>query len=331
MHSKRGLSTLIVIIILLALVMVAVGAVWTVVSGIISKSTEDISSKNFAINTEIKSASVINDNVNVFIKRGSGKGNLTGVRFIFFDGTKSKTIDDKSGLGELEEKKFIFSLANDLGMESMEKVSIVPIYFSGGKEVVGSIADIYSFTQVGGGGGDGGEGEGGGVAVCGNGQCEASLGENSENCAQDCGIQSCTPTVTCVTLDYSCGNAIDNCGNDLVCPSCSSGEICLEHQCLVDLLVSGTVDSIWPGDAPRYFDSSQLPKDGTESDLVFKYVSLNDDVAKGCIQISDIQHVYEVGPPVYDKTHIRLERVVVMSGGNSFKVWRSPNCGGLIS
>jgi hypothetical protein len=67
--------------------------------------------------------------------------------------------------------------------------------------------------------------------TCGAGE-SCGLGGPSTCGAGDGG--TCTPTVTCATLNYTCGQAADNCGNMLDCGSTTcpiAGEICSKGVC----------------------------------------------------------------------------------------------------
>lgn len=93
--------------------------------------------------------------------------------------------------------------------------------------------------------------------------------------------------------------------------SCSDG---LDNDCdgLTDiddetctlLLSDGSISSIWPGSAPRYFDSTDLPAD---SDAVQTYIntyvrfSSNYDL---CYRVTVAGHEYDEGPPAYNMSHL---------------------------
>ncbi len=86
----------------------------------------------------------------------------------------------------------------------------------------------------------------------------------------------------------------------------------------------GTVSSIWPGAAPRYFDSDQLPKDATISQFLDKYVKFTTGPEADCINIENANHVVEGG---YSMSHFKLADVSIMVSGNEYDVWDSTCCG----
>ncbi len=156
---------------------------------------------------------------------------------------------------------------------------------------------------------------------CGDGTCNVADGENPETCPDDCGEDVCTPDCS----STPCGERDPVCGS--VC-GCGEGEICQQGTCIVNLILSGGISSVWPGSAPRYFDSPDLPTDGSESELILKYISF-DPVPTGeteetnCVQIIGATHLIEGD---YDMTHLELFRVVNITADHTFYIWNSENC-----
>jgi len=160
-----------------------------------------------------------------------------------------------------------------------------------------------------------------GGSVCGNEICET--GEDASNCPEDCEEIPFCGDGDC---DEAGGETYENCPGDcpLPCdPPCQEGEFCDNGVCVSDLMLSGTIDSVWPIDAPKYFDSEQLPTNGSEVDLILKYINFTGEET-GCIRILDAQHIYD---PPYDKTHLQLERAANISSGDIFTIYHSTNCG----
>jgi len=152
---------------------------------------------------------------------------------------------------------------------------------------------------------------------CPDGTCDVDDGETPETCSDDCGDLFCIPACseTCGVREPVCG-AICN---------CEDGEMCVEGTCITNLILSGTISSIWPGVAPRYFDSENLPKDSTElSSLVFKYINFEDASTEDrCMQIWDAEHVVD---GEYDMSHIELEAVALIANDEGYSIWRSSTC-----
>ncbi len=345
--EKKGLSAVVGTILIILLVIVAVGIIWAVVGGLFRGSADEISTGQFLIDLEIKSASLSGTEVSVGVKRNVGAGTLSGIKFVFSDGESTKTAEESTSMDELNQESFKFDIAA-LGIPDAYEVSIAPIFKSAsGADVLGNIVDRAEFREA----TDAGE-EPPGDGVCGDG-----VKEGDEECDDGCleGI----PNVCEETVDdgdgcsWQCtwegGAPPETCGDDIIndpLEQCDGGAGC-EENCLcgeyyipfvpaqVDcdeqpMLENLWVSSIWPGDAPKYFDSDELPTDGNEGDYLRRYVKFVTGLEDGCLSIEKIEHVVE---GEYDKTHIKLEIVGAMvgggqaGGGDEFKIWSSNMCG----
>jgi len=150
---------------------------------------------------------------------------------------------------------------------------------------------------------------------CPDGTCDVNDGETPETCS-DCGILFCNPDCsgTCGVREPVCGALCE----------CGAGEMCVDGGCITNLILSGTISSVWPGSAPKYFDSEDLPKDGTESEFIFQYINFEEvSEEDGCITIMGVNHVIE---GEYDMTHLELERVASIANGEGYSIWRSSTC-----
>lgn len=192
--NKRGLSAVIITLIITLLVIVAIGIVWIVVRNIIEGEVEDMSLEGFMINLEIKNVYIEGENIIVNVKRNSGQGDLVGIKFIFYNNTDSEYIDEMIILKESEEKSFIFDL-DILNLLEMKEISIAPIYKSGsGKEISGNIVDTSKIKEV-------------------------------EPCILNCTNRECG--------DNGCGGSCGNCSEDEECIKgiCESWEEFCQDEC----------------------------------------------------------------------------------------------------
>ncbi len=141
-RGKKGLSTVIVTVLLIGLSIVAVGIVWAVTSGILRKGAEDISSSSSVldIKLELKNAKVENSNLVVTVERGGGEGTLGGVAIVVFDGTNTQVIDKPGDINQLDVKTYIIPDA-ELTVGYVKKVSIAPLIKKGVGFTRGSIVD----------------------------------------------------------------------------------------------------------------------------------------------------------------------------------------------
>ena len=147
--DKRGLSAIIVTVILVALVLVATAVVWGVINNILKSSSEDISSGfgQLFLDLEIKKVTV-EDNGDLSVQVGRGTGNseteVSGVVFLISDGKNSDKIEKESSLGVLETKTFTIT-QDELGdVAFVKEVSIAPV--AGGK--TGSIVDTFELEWI---------------------------------------------------------------------------------------------------------------------------------------------------------------------------------------
>ena len=146
--SKKGLSTIVVTLILIVLSLVAVGVVWVVISNLLNTGTQQTTSSFGQLSLSLKLQNVnmkMNGDVDVTVERGSGTGNLDAINFIVSDGKNSKVIKKTTSLQELGTQTFTLSYS-DLGAMAIKKVSIAPIINSNGQETVGNVVDSYTST-----------------------------------------------------------------------------------------------------------------------------------------------------------------------------------------
>jgi hypothetical protein len=113
---------------------VAIVIVWNVVKPIISRGTEQIEGSIFTTQLEIQEANMyISGGGQVRIKRGTGKGEISALKFIFYDESGESVIVEEDGTmdhcilpDELETKICEFS-ASDVNI-NVVSVSVVPMF-----------------------------------------------------------------------------------------------------------------------------------------------------------------------------------------------------------
>lgn len=303
--NKRGISNVIVTLIIIVISLVAIGLVWGVVRNIISEGAEDISLAGFKINIKISSAGINGNNINVNVKRNVGEGNLTGIKFIFTAGEDTEAKERTFSLKELESKAFDFTL-NDLNISEVESVSIAPKYLSGsGKETLGNIMDTYNIVQPGSGGTGGNGGNGGN-------------GGSGGSCIPDpdpCGT-------------FVCGTVANGTCGTVSCGTCTvPGESCVGGSCVIETTINtGIVNLTWPPEMNLFFDSYDL---STTQSYTGNFVKFPGSAETRCLLIID--HIFPSNPIDYNKSFVRLgtpnnEKSFVSSGDN-YEVWASSSCG----
>ena len=148
--DKRGLSTIVVTLILIVLSLVAVGVVWVVVSNLLNTGTQQASSSfgQLFLSLKIQSAVIYpTGNIQVVIQRDTGAGDLKAINFIVSDGKNSNVIKKSTTMQELGTQTFVLS-SSETGMSGINKISIAPVVNSNGQETIGNILDNYDFKDM---------------------------------------------------------------------------------------------------------------------------------------------------------------------------------------
>jgi len=198
-RGKKGLSTIVITLIIILISLVAVGIIWVVVRNVIQSGTEGIALGQFTLGADIINVNVDNssNNVGLSVKRSAGEGEITGIKFIFSDEADSEIITEKIALGKLEEKRFTFHLTK-LTVSKLISISIVPVLSSSsGKETLGSVLSKYNVQE--------------GTSTTGG-----------------TGNQTCTPNCA----GKVCGN--DGCGES--CGTCSTGTCNSTGSCVIQIV-----------------------------------------------------------------------------------------------
>ena len=150
MHSKKGLSGIVVTLIIIVLSLVAVGVVWGVVSNLL-KSGESQTSSSFGklfISLETQKVNMkSNGDVDVIVKRNAGAGELKSINFVVSDGDNSKVIKKDTSMVELGTNTFTLT-ASELGIIGVKEISIAPITLLNGEENIGDPVDEYDLYQA---------------------------------------------------------------------------------------------------------------------------------------------------------------------------------------
>ncbi len=276
--EKKGLSAVVGTILIILLVIVAVGIIWAVASGLFKGGAEEMST-GFLIDLDIKSASLEGSVVSISVKRNVGAGTLSGIKFVFSDGESTKSAEKSTSMDELDQESFSFNI-DTLDIPDAYEVSIAPIYKSeSGEDILRNIVDRAEFREAVG-NGNGGNGcvpdctgpdEIEGTEddlVCGDDGCGGSCGNCEDPLLPTCGgdglcyADDCIPDPDpCATQGAQCGEVNDGCGTMVQCTDqCSPTQECVDNICQ-DLIAeeSGLIDNVWPPGSGIYFDDDLLP------------------------------------------------------------------------
>jgi hypothetical protein len=235
--GNRGLSTIVVTLILIVLALVAVGTIWLVVSGVIKIGSSESDASGFTMNLKITRVASEGENLSVTVQRNPGKGTLSKIKFVVSDGINSEVITRNASIEELASQNFILSLTQ-MSLANVKSVSIAPVFVSAsGEAATGQIADTFTVSGV---------TSGGDYYGNNNSSQNNTPSCNASSCTGTCvnGVcvpQNCIPDVAAVTCGtWVCGSKINNCGQNVSCgaacqggATCSNG-ICTTPACIPD-------------------------------------------------------------------------------------------------
>ena len=141
--KKKGVATIVVTVILVALVLIALGLMWGVISKLILKSSKEITIEKLTVDVDIKGAKIneVANNISVTLRRNPGVGNLVGFKFVFKNESYGEVKTINSTLTELEEKTFIFNLG--MNVSDVKIISLVLLIRPDTKEISGSVIEKY--------------------------------------------------------------------------------------------------------------------------------------------------------------------------------------------
>ena len=100
METKKGMSAIVITVIMVALALVAVGVVWTVINNLIGGKSDEINLQLECLDIQIESTTATNCTgtaCNLFVERKAGGKDIDGIKVVFNDGTISGTVLDRPG------------------------------------------------------------------------------------------------------------------------------------------------------------------------------------------------------------------------------------------
>ena len=93
---KRGLSTIVGVLLILVLALAIGAIVWLTVKNLLQEDSEKVTLSGLTISLNIESLKATNTTLSAKIKRNPGEGKLVGLRFVVFDGKNSQEEQAKS-------------------------------------------------------------------------------------------------------------------------------------------------------------------------------------------------------------------------------------------
>lgn len=144
--GKKGMSAVISNLIIILLVIVAVGIIWTVVQGLIEDTTDQISTDQLTgIDAKIESVNVNGDTVEVGV-RNTGENGIIGVELIIDNGRESMSTKVERSLSPKTTKVFSTNYM-DGGIGLVKIVSVAPLFENDEGEVE-STSDTLSSKKL---------------------------------------------------------------------------------------------------------------------------------------------------------------------------------------
>ena len=142
--NKRGLSSIVIKLILILLAVIAIVIVWIAVRNVIFSGSEEINIGKFTTKINIEDVKFNPNSVDLKIKRYVGIGDVSGIKVVFFDGLTYETFEYNSEIKELEEKTITL---NYDGL--VKEVSIAPLFKTSSEQTItGGIVDKKKYSDI---------------------------------------------------------------------------------------------------------------------------------------------------------------------------------------
>ncbi len=196
---KRGISTVVASILLILLAIAAIVIIWVILRGFLQKSAGRVETSCLTLDLEIGKAQ-INTSSNILyvqVKRGSGEGDLSRIRFRITNSSESIIRDRNTSMNELETKSFSFDNIGNISVIS--KVEIAGVISLNEEEKICGIASSKNIFEV--------------------------YSPPPEGCTPN--NNACSGKECGTVANGTCGNI--GCGN------CQTGYICTNEQCELEI------------------------------------------------------------------------------------------------
>lgn len=155
--QKKGISGIIVAILMILIVVLGTGMVWVVIQNMLDKGTSEIESGlSSSVILKVQEVSPVYSETNpqdlesieVIVSRDIGKGDLQKIKFLFYDSSgESLSKEKESVIGELGKETFTFD-AISFSINEIEKVAVAPIVLSNNQEKIKDITDTYKLSSA---------------------------------------------------------------------------------------------------------------------------------------------------------------------------------------
>ena len=141
--NKRGISGILVTVLLVLLAIGALGIIWVILLSFINSGSESIDLSSNTLKVEVVENSLKylpGDSLELLVRRDANLGNISGVKVVIdSEGGNSYSVDANVNLDVLESKKIIVPLNGKI--DKITKVSVYPLIANGKKLSVGKFSD----------------------------------------------------------------------------------------------------------------------------------------------------------------------------------------------
>ncbi|MFO7872827.1 MAG: hypothetical protein R6U26_04320, partial [Candidatus Undinarchaeales archaeon] len=335
--NRKGLSTIVATLIIILLVIISVGILWGVLRNVFESGSGEIDLGSLTTDLKITDASVTQSGTTlVRVKMKEGENEIVGVRFIFFDGNDSTSIEKEKSLSKEEEKLFAIASSEVFGVGTGWEISIAPKYLtSSGDEKIGDITDSIILEEESVAQGGNGEEEGSG---------EEELPEEGSTCVNDtdcedglkCESEECVLLCNGIWEQEYYNESIYECDGENV-TGCNS--VCKCEQgyspdgsggCVLNPAVNeGIIGNVWPKDEnANEFLSDDLPLNQSGlSGYTNYYVNFVDSTETDCFQIKSATYHENISTSEIELYILAEEPLAEISVGEGYKIWEAENCG----
>ena len=137
LQNKKGLSAIIITLIMIVLSLVAVGIIWVIVNNVLTQGTEDISSGSRCLDVSVRATKLVEGTpaagvggaYNLTLSRDAKGDAINGVKVVLLNSTgNSVVINNLMSISPLETKTLGLGSVQTGGTTNANKVEVTPYF-----------------------------------------------------------------------------------------------------------------------------------------------------------------------------------------------------------